>query len=239
LPAQGSFVLIVEHPLSAGLQFTAQRRKLLGRMVSAVVTPEDVERTIAAFTRLDRRGDKKAMNKLATRLQREQPSLLQYAAQLRTAHNDVVGEAAVFYATLMWAMFDRIGESTLPRLSQQNLSAAEAVLTEALGAVEGLDDKPAYERRSEALVAAQPHIYAKLHELLAEDVKEAAMTAETCALIIKPTQVIIEAFDAAVTGRRPGELQGTVVAAKKIGPNESCPCGSGKKYKKCHGQLAA
>jgi uncharacterized protein YecA (UPF0149 family) len=23
--------------------------------------------------------------------------------------------------------------------------------------------------------------------------------------------------------------------AKKIGPNEKCPCGGGKKYKKCHG----
>ena len=22
---------------------------------------------------------------------------------------------------------------------------------------------------------------------------------------------------------------------KKVGPNDACPCGSGKKYKKCHG----
>ncbi len=28
---------------------------------------------------------------------------------------------------------------------------------------------------------------------------------------------------------------GTVVATKKVGRNEPCPCGSGKKYKKCHG----
>ena len=28
----------------------------------------------------------------------------------------------------------------------------------------------------------------------------------------------------------------TVVKSKKIGPNEPCPCGSGKKYKKCCGQ---
>jgi preprotein translocase subunit SecA len=26
----------------------------------------------------------------------------------------------------------------------------------------------------------------------------------------------------------------TVVAARKVGRNEPCPCGSGKKYKKCH-----
>jgi SEC-C motif len=209
-------------------------------MSSAVVSTEDVERTISAFTRLDRRGDKKAMNKLAMRLQKEQPHLLQYAAQLRTEHGDVVGEAAVFYATLMWAMFDRIRESTLPRISQQNLSDAEKAVTEALAAVPGIEEKPPYERFSEALIATQPPVYAKLAELLTEDVKEAAMTPETCGFIIKPTQVVIEAFDAALTNRRPGESQGTVVAAAaKVGRNEPCPCGSGKKYKKCHGELSA
>ncbi len=36
---------------------------------------------------------------------------------------------------------------------------------------------------------------------------------------------------------QPAEAGGgtTVVAAKKTGRNEPCPCGSGKKYKKCHG----
>lgn len=29
---------------------------------------------------------------------------------------------------------------------------------------------------------------------------------------------------------------GTVVKPKKIYPNDPCPCGSGKKYKKCHGR---
>ena len=59
------------------------------------------------------------------------------------------------------------------------------------------------------------------------------------ALIVKPTQVVIEAFDAALTGRRPGERQGTIVAAEpKVGRNEPCPCGSGKKWKKCHGVAA-
>ena len=28
----------------------------------------------------------------------------------------------------------------------------------------------------------------------------------------------------------------TLVKATKVGPNEPCPCGSGKKYKKCHGR---
>jgi hypothetical protein len=204
-------------------------------MADTVVTPDHVDHTIAAFTRLDQRGDKKAMNKLAQRLQREQPFLLQYAAQSRTAHGDTVGEAAVFYATLVWAMFDRGRDATLQRLTQDNLTAAEKVITDELAAVENLGELPPYERTAPGLADRQPHVYAKLRELLAEDVKENAMTADTCAAIIKPTQVVVEAFDAAVTGKRPGENQGTVVAAPKVGRNEPCPCGSGKKYKKCHG----
>jgi hypothetical protein len=207
-------------------------------MSAHLVSADHVEKTIAAFTRLDQRGDKKAMNKLAGRLQKEQPFLLQFAAAVRTEHGDVVGEAAVFYATLVWAMFDRGQDGTLPRLTQSNLGEADQIVTDALSKVDGLADKPAHERVSPALAQTQPHIYAKLAELLAEDVKENAMTAETAATIIKPTQVVVEAFDAALSGRRPGERQGTVVATNKVGRNEPCPCGSGKKYKKCHGEAA-
>jgi hypothetical protein len=203
-----------------------------------LVTPDTVEKTITSFTRLDQRGDKKAMNKLAQRLQKEQPFLLQHAAAVRSEHGDAVGEAAVFYATLVWAMFDRGQDGTLPRLTPQNLADADKIVTEALGTIEGLADKPPHERVAPALVAKQPHIYTKLSELLSEDVKEAAMTAETAITIIKPTQVVIEAFDAALSGARPGERQGTVVASEKVGRNEPCPCGSGKKYKKCHGEAA-
>jgi hypothetical protein len=205
----------------------------------AAVPADDVDRTISAFTRLDQRGDKKAMNRLAARLQREQPNLLQYAAATRAEHGDKVGEASVFYATLVWAMFDRGHEGTLPRLTGQNLSDADTVVTESLGAVEGLADKPVHERVAPPLVTAQPNIVAKLRELIEEDVREAAMTEETAAVIYKPTQVVIEAFDAALTGRRAGERQGTVVHEQaKPGRNDACPCGSGKKYKKCHGAAA-
>ncbi len=206
--------------------------------MSHVVSAENVERTITAFTRLDQRGDKKAMNKLAQRLQKEQPFLLQSAAAVRTEHGDAVGEAAVFYATLVWAMFDRGQEGTLPRLTAENLADSDRIVTEALSTVAGLADKPPHERVAPTLVATQPHIYAKLAELLAEDVKEAAMTLETAQTIVKPTEVVIEAFDAAMTGRRPAERQGTQVAMEKTGRNEPCPCGSGKKYKKCHGEAA-
>jgi uncharacterized protein YecA (UPF0149 family) len=29
-----------------------------------------------------------------------------------------------------------------------------------------------------------------------------------------------------------------VVTGAKVGRNEPCPCGSGKKFKKCHGEAA-
>jgi hypothetical protein len=203
-----------------------------------VVTQDHVDKTIAAFTRLDQRGDRRAMNKLAQRLQKEQPFLLQHAAAVRTAHGDVVGEAAVFYATLVWAMFDRGREDTLPRLNPQNLADADRVVAEELAGVAGIAERPVHERVAPALVAKQPNIYAKLSELLSEDVKENAMTTDTAATIMKPTQVVIEAFDAALSGARPGERQGTIVVGDKVGRNEPCPCGSGKKYKKCHGEAA-
>jgi hypothetical protein len=208
-------------------------------MAATAVTPDDVERTIEAFTRLDQRGDRKAMNRLAQRLQREQPNLLQYAAQVRTEHGDSVGEAGVFYATLVWAMFDRGREATLPRLTQANLAAAEVIVNEALAAIDGIADKPVHERVAPVLMERQPHVYAKLIELVDEDVREAAMTPETAAIIFKPVQVVLEALDAALDGRRPGEQQGTIVHEQpKVGRNEPCPCGSGKKYKKCHGAAA-
>jgi hypothetical protein len=208
-------------------------------MSEAAVSTEEVNRTIDAFTRLDQRGDKRAMNKLAGRLQKEQPHLLQYAAALRTDHGDAVGEAAVFYTTLVWAMFDRGRDATLPRLTQENLDAAQGAVASAIEGEDGLAARPVHERVPGPLLATQPHIFAKVQELIAEDVKEAAMAEDTAALIWRPIQVAIEAFDAALTGRRPGEQQGTVVhEGPQVGRNEPCPCGSGKKFKKCHGANA-
>jgi preprotein translocase subunit SecA len=36
----------------------------------------------------------------------------------------------------------------------------------------------------------------------------------------------------------PETLAPVVRDGRKVGRNEPCPCGSGKKYKHCHGQLA-
>jgi preprotein translocase subunit SecA len=38
----------------------------------------------------------------------------------------------------------------------------------------------------------------------------------------------------------PGDAQGTLVRSdRKVGRNEPCPCGSGKKFKHCHGALTS
>ena len=203
---------------------------------SILISEAAVQATIDNFTKLDASGDKKAMNKMARRLGKEQPALLAFAARHRDEHGDKVGEAAVFYSTLVWAMFDRSHESTLPRLTSENIDAAEEEIKAALEKVEGLADKAVHERTAPELVDRQPDMYRKLQELIAEDVTEEAITAECAEVVFPITQVIIEAFNAALDGRRPGEQQGTIVREQpKVGRNEPCPCGSGKKFKKCCG----
>ncbi|MAF84495.1 MAG: preprotein translocase subunit SecA [Chromatiales bacterium] len=43
---------------------------------------------------------------------------------------------------------------------------------------------------------------------------------------------------AAPSGSGPAQVQQVVREGRKIGRNEACPCGSGKKYKRCHGKLS-
>lgn len=164
--------------------------------------------------------------------------MLRFAAQAREEHGEAAGEATVFYGTLVWAMFDR-HSGTAPRLLPENLDAARGEVEQAAAAVADLAARPIHQRVAPALVERQPHLYAKLAELIEEDVREKAITEETAAVLFPATQIIIEAFDAAVGGRRPGERIGPVVRdAAKVGRNDPCPCGSGQKYKKCHGQAA-
>ena len=202
-------------------------------MASALVPAAVVETTITNFTELDASGDKRTMTRMARRLGKEQPALLQYAAKFRDEHGDAVGEAAVFYGTLVWAMFDEnVGKC--PRLTGSNIASAEAEVEVEIGKDSELATKPVHERTANALVERQPNIYSKLKELIEEDVREDAMTQETAEIIYPPTQVILEAFDAAIDGRRPGERIGPVVReTPKVGRNEPCPCGSGKKFKRC------
>ena len=95
---------------------------------------------------------------------------------------------------------------------------------------------PVHQRTAGVQIERQPHLYAKLAELVEEDVREQAISEETAAVLFPATHVLIEAFDAAIDGRRPGERIGPVVReGAKVGRNDPCPCGSGQKFKKCHG----
>lgn len=208
--------------------------------MSHVVPAESVTGTIDAFTQLDQSGDKRAMNELARRLGKEQPALLQFAARVRADHGDALGEAAVFYGTLVWAMFDRAFGKKLPRLLPQNLVDAKQIVDEERATIADLADRPVHERVAPGVVERQPHLMAKLQELIAEDVKEATLTGEAADVIFGPTQVIVEAFDAAISMRRPGQNLSPIVREEpKVGRNDPCPCGSGKKWKRCHGAQAA
>lgn len=202
-----------------------------------VIPGEVVEATIEHFTKLDESGDKRSMNKLARRLGKEQPALLHFAVAYREEHGDTIGEASMFYCTLVWAIFDRMFPRQLHRITEDNINAAREIVSDALGEIDGLADKPVHERYSPEMAETQPFLYAKLRELIEEDVREDAMTEECANIIFEPTQVIIEAFDASTAGRRPGERMGPIVRdTPKVGRNEPCPCGSGKKYKKCCGK---
>ena len=47
-----------------------------------------------------------------------------------------------------------------------------------------------------------------------------------------------QGYDEAIQNSSKQEVkQQPVVAEKRIGRNDTCPCGSGKKYKQCHGQI--
>jgi hypothetical protein len=206
-----------------------------------VVPTEAIGGTIDTFTALDQAGDRRSMNELARRLGKDQPALLQFAARIKNEHGDAMGEAAVFYGTLVWAMFDRAFGKRLPRLLPANLTDAKKIVDEEHAAhKDAWADKPIHERVAPGVAERQPHLMAKLVELIAEDVKENALTAEAAAVIFPPTQIIVEAFDAAITGRRPGQNLAPVVREEpKVGRNDPCPCGSGKKYKRCHGAPGA
>jgi preprotein translocase subunit SecA len=46
-------------------------------------------------------------------------------------------------------------------------------------------------------------------------------------------------YGAAASGGQDAKVETIQRHAPKVGRNDPCPCGSGKKYKKCHGAAAA
>lgn len=54
----------------------------------------------------------------------------------------------------------------------------------------------------------------------------------------RAAEAIVNGEDRAPTDDKPKEAAVPVRAEQKVGRNDDCPCGSGKKYKKCHGKNA-
>jgi len=90
---------------------------------------------------------------------------------------------------------------------------------------------PPFEARVK-LIAQQLYRYRHMYEL---DPKLAQMASEPYAeLTASPAVAGAGEFTARFAGRAPGDPS----SWGKVGRNEPCPCGSGKKYKQCHGSLA-
>ncbi|TLY57930.1 MAG: preprotein translocase subunit SecA, partial [Gammaproteobacteria bacterium] len=132
---------------------------------------------------------------------------------------------------LFAAMLERVKFETVSLLTKIEVRTQEEI------------DREEEERRRRLMRALQAQ-HAEAHSLLtadgAEEPAESAAAAVRAAAAAGPSQ------PRGGAGARPGpppppaEPQGTFVRGeRKIGRNEPCPCGSGKKYKHCHGALSS
>ncbi|HQZ45234.1 MAG TPA: SEC-C metal-binding domain-containing protein, partial [Usitatibacteraceae bacterium] len=80
------------------------------------------------------------------------------------------------------------------------------------------------------------------------EVEEAERRAEEAAQALKNVQYHHADYNEALAQEASGAGEGAEAAAEpaqpfvrsslKVGRNDACPCGSGRKYKNCHGKLA-
>jgi hypothetical protein len=174
------------------------------------------------------------MHEMARRLGREQPAILERAAAITPDHGEPAGQAAVFYTTLVWTMFDRHAGLDLPRVTTENVHAAEAEIVTSHRRLGDLEARALADRLAPELEERQPHLVGKLRELITEDVRGEALSVDLAAAVYPVIQIVVEAFDAALSGRRLGIPRAPArPKGPKVGRNEPCPCGSGKKHKRC------
>ena len=69
-----------------------------------------------------------------------------------------------------------------------------------------------------------------------EEVKEAQKEVHQDYSKMKANKDEISGTGAAASQQTQEQKQQPVTAAPHVGRNEACPCGSGKKYKNCHGK---
>jgi preprotein translocase subunit SecA len=126
-------------------------------------------------------------------------------------------------------MLDRVKFETVTRLMQIEVRTQEEV------------DREEEERRRRLMQA----LHAQHPEMLSALAGGAAMAAEAAAAVPAAARAAMMRAGAQGLGETempaaPLESPGTFVRGeRKIGRNEPCPCGSGKKYKHCHGALSS
>jgi preprotein translocase subunit SecA len=126
-------------------------------------------------------------------------------------------------------MLDRVKFETVTRLMQIEVRTQEEV------------DREEEERRRRLMQA----LHAQHPEMLSALAGGAEMPADAAAAVPAAARAAMMRGGAQGLGEpempaAPLESQGTFVRGeRKIGRNEPCPCGSGKKYKHCHGALSS
>jgi len=126
------------------------------------------------------------------------------------------------------AMLDRVKFETVTRLMQIEVRTQEEV------------EREEEERRRRLMRALSPQHAEALSALAtgAEAPPEAAVPAAAHAALNRGGS--LGRGGAELPPAPPPESQGTFIRGeRKIGRNEPCPCGSGKKYKHCHGALSS
>jgi len=122
---------------------------------------------------------------------------------------------------LFAAMLDRVKFETVSLLTKIEVRTQQEI------------DREEEERRRRLMQALQAQ-HAEAQSILTTESSEAAAEQQTPAPV--PRLAGIPAGQPPLPP--PADAQGTFVRAeRKVGRNEPCPCGSGKKYKHCHGAL--
>ena len=105
--------------------------------------------------------------------------------------------------------------------------------------------KEGYDMFVNMVAAASSNVVAKLMRVQVQRQEQAAeMEAEDAAKHAQAMQAAkarhgYDEEEAEAERRRQASIPPAKPAAPKLGPNDPCPCGSGKKFKKCHGSFAS
>jgi preprotein translocase subunit SecA len=200
------------------------------RVISAV---NDAYQAKAARTGADiiRHIEKEVMLKMLDQHWREHLAAMDYLRQgihLRGyAQKDYRFEYKREAFELFAAMLDRVKFETVSFLAKIEIRTAEEI------------EREEDERRQRIMRMLQPQ-HAEAQSILSGDGAGAGAQPESEPMF---GQIPGVQPSAAATGQRPlphpvPEPQGTFVRGeRKVGRNEPCPCGSGKKFKHCHGTL--